>query len=79
MSLFPLADKSDSSVQDFCETFDWVPHDTLIKDLEQYKIKRVCIKWIKTWLLDRSPNVTVNHLPAVFVAKFLHLISLSRT
>ena len=71
MSLFGLVDKSDSSVQDFCETFDWVPHDILIKDLEQYKIKRVCIKWIKTWLPDRSPNVTVNHPPAVFVAKSL--------
>lgn len=71
MSLFGLVDKSDSSVQDFCETFDWVLHDILIKDLEQYKIKRVCIKWIKTWLHDRSPNVTVNHLPAVFVAKSL--------
>lgn len=69
MSLFGLVDKSDSSVLDFGETFDRVPRDILIKDLEQYKIKRVCIKWIKTWLPDRSPNVTVNHLPAVFVAK----------
>lgn len=69
MPLFGLVDKSDSSVQDFCETFDWVPHDILIKDLEQYKIRRVCFKWIKTWLTDKSPNVTVNHLSAVFVAQ----------
>lgn len=71
MSLFGLVDKSDSSVQNFCETFDWVPHDILIKDLEQYKIKRVCTIWIKTWLPDRSPNVTVNHPLAMFVAKSL--------
>lgn len=42
-----LVDKSNSNVQDFRETFDWVPPDILIKDLEQYEIKRVCINGLE--------------------------------
>lgn len=35
---------------DFCKTFGLIPHDTMIKKLEQYKINMAHIKWIKSWL-----------------------------
>lgn len=35
---------------DFCKPFGLIPHDILIKKLEQYKINMAHIKWIKSWL-----------------------------
>lgn len=44
----------------FCEAFDLVPHDILIKSLSFYGINRTYITWIKNCLNDRPQNVAVN-------------------
>jgi len=44
----------------FCEAFDLIVHDVLIKKLALYNINRAHIKRIKNWLTDRSQKVVVN-------------------
>ena len=45
---------------DFAKAFDTVPHKRLLKKLESYGIKGNILKWIKTFLTNRTQIVKVN-------------------
>lgn len=44
----------------FCQAFDLMVHDVLIKKLALYNINRARTKRIKSWLTDSSQKVLVN-------------------
>ena len=56
-----LEDKdTDSIYLDYAKAFDKVDHVLLIKKLERYGLPPIIIKWITSFLKDRSQTVVVN-------------------
>ena len=45
---------------DFSRAFDRVPHHLLLKELARRGITRVALRWIKSFLSDRTQSVRVN-------------------
>ena len=46
---------------DFCKAFDLVDHDILLKKLKLYKCDETCIAWFKSYLAQRSQQVTIRN------------------
>jgi hypothetical protein len=51
---------------DLKKAFDSVNHDILIRKLEHYGIRGICLNWFKTYLLDRTQFTVVNGYSSSF-------------
>ena len=49
----------DLAILDFSKAFDRVPHERLLKKLDHYGIRGNILDWIRSFLTDRTPKVTV--------------------
>ena len=49
----------DVNVMDFSKAFDRVPHQRLLKKAEHYGIRGPVLKWLKSFLMDRSQKVVI--------------------
>ena len=52
--------QTDVLLLDFSKAFDTVPHKRLLKKLDHYGIRGQLIKWIESWLRERTQTVVVN-------------------
>ena len=50
----------DMLVLDFSKAFDLVSHPKLVRKLEHYGVRGLTLRWINSWLTNRSQQVTID-------------------
>lgn len=58
---FVLGKFTDTIYTDFSKAFDRVNHDLLLKKLDLMGLSYICLKWIKSYLIDRKQSVRLNN------------------